>query len=71
MAGIAFMSEGATNQGDWKEDTAADLIANIEPPSGGRSIFLVKRECKESVDVLASERYFHIDSMFSMWKSSL
>jgi hypothetical protein len=45
MAGIAFVSEGATNQVDWRVAMVADMIAKTEPPSGGRSTFLAKREC--------------------------
>jgi hypothetical protein len=45
MAGIDFVSEGATNQVDWRAAMVADLIAKIEPPPGGRSTFLAKREC--------------------------
>jgi hypothetical protein len=45
MAGIAFVSEGATNQVDWRAAMVADLIAKTEPPPGGRSTFLAKREC--------------------------
>jgi hypothetical protein len=45
MAGIAFVSEGATNQVDWRAGMVADLVAKIEPTPGGRSTFLAKREC--------------------------
>jgi hypothetical protein len=45
MEGIAFVSEGAANQVDWRAGMVADLIAKIEPPPGGRSTFLAKREC--------------------------
>ena len=45
MAWIAFVSEGATNQVDWRATMVADLITKIEPPSSGRSTFLAKREC--------------------------
>jgi hypothetical protein len=45
MAGIAFVSEGATNQVDWRATMVADLIAKTEPPPGGGSTFLAKREC--------------------------
>ena len=45
MAGIDFVLEGATNQVDWREGMLAYLIVKIEPPLGGRSTFLVKREC--------------------------
>jgi hypothetical protein len=45
MAGIAFISEGATNQVDWRAAMVADMIAKTEPPPGGRSTFLAKREC--------------------------
>jgi hypothetical protein len=38
--GIAFVSQGAA-----RESTVADLIAKIEPLSGGISTFLTKREC--------------------------
>jgi hypothetical protein len=38
--GIAFVSEGASRDG-----TVADLIAKTEPPPGGTSTFLAKREC--------------------------
>jgi hypothetical protein len=37
MAGIAFVSKGAT--------MALDLVAKKEPPWGGGSTFLAKREC--------------------------
>jgi hypothetical protein len=39
------MSEGATNQVDWRAGMVADLIEKIEPPPSGRSTFLAKREC--------------------------
>jgi hypothetical protein len=45
MAWIAFVSVGATNQVDWRASMVVDLIVKIEPPPGGRSTFLAKREC--------------------------
>jgi len=45
MAGIDFVSEGAANQVDWRGSMVENLIAKIEPPLGGRSTFLSKREC--------------------------
>jgi hypothetical protein len=45
MEGIASVSEGATNQVDWRAGMVADLVAKIEPTLGGRSTFLAKREC--------------------------
>jgi hypothetical protein len=45
MAGITFVSEGATNQLDWKAGMVADLAMKTGPPLGGRSTFLPKREC--------------------------
>ena len=45
MVGIAFVSEGATNQVDWRAVMVADVIMKIEPPPGGGSTFLAKREC--------------------------
>jgi hypothetical protein len=45
MAGIASVSEGATNQVYWRAGMVADLVAKIEPTPGGRSTFLAKREC--------------------------
>jgi hypothetical protein len=45
MVGIAFVSEGATNQVDWRATIVADLKGKKEPPLGGRSTFLAKREC--------------------------
>jgi len=45
MAGIASVSEGATNQVDWRAGMVADMVEKIEPPSGGRNTFLAKREC--------------------------
>jgi hypothetical protein len=45
MAGIAFMSEGASNHVYWRADMVTDLVANIDPTPGGRSTLLAKREC--------------------------
>jgi hypothetical protein len=45
IARIAFISERAANQMDWRAAIVADLIAKTEPPLGGRSTFLTKREC--------------------------
>jgi len=45
MAGIAFVSEGASNKVDWRATMVADLTAKAGPPLGGRSTFLAKREC--------------------------
>jgi hypothetical protein len=45
MAGIAFCSEGAVDQVDWRATMVADMIAKTEPPLGGGSTFLAKREC--------------------------
>jgi hypothetical protein len=45
MARIAFGSEEAINQMDWRAATVADMVAKTEPPLGGRSTFLAKREC--------------------------
>jgi hypothetical protein len=45
MAGIAFVSEGATNQVDWRATVVANLKAKAEPPPSGRITFLTKREC--------------------------
>jgi hypothetical protein len=45
MAGIAFVSEGATNQVDWRATMVSDLTRKTEPPLGGGSTFLAKREC--------------------------
>jgi hypothetical protein len=45
MAGIDFVSEGATNEVDWRETMVADLTGKTGPPPGGRSTFLAKREC--------------------------
>jgi hypothetical protein len=45
MEGIAFVSEGETNQVDWRATMVADLVAKTEPHPGGRSTFLTKREC--------------------------
>jgi hypothetical protein len=45
MVGIAFGSEGATDEVDWREIVVTDMIAKTEPPLGGRSTFLAKREC--------------------------
>jgi hypothetical protein len=45
MARIVFVSEGVANRVDWRVAIVADLIAKTEPPLGGRSTFLGKREC--------------------------
>jgi hypothetical protein len=45
MAGIAFVSEGAANQVDWRAAMVADPIAKTKPPPCGGSTFLTKREC--------------------------
>ena len=45
MVGIAFVSEGATNQVDWRATMVADLVAKREQPPSGGSTFLTKREC--------------------------
>jgi hypothetical protein len=45
MAGITSVSEGAANQVDWRATMVVDLTMKIEPPPGGRSTFLAKREC--------------------------
>jgi hypothetical protein len=45
MEGIASMSEGVSNEVDWRGGMIADLIAKIEPTPGGRNTFLAKREC--------------------------
>jgi hypothetical protein len=45
MVGIDFVSKGATNWVDWRTDMVENLIVKIEPPPGGRSTFLAKREC--------------------------
>jgi hypothetical protein len=45
MAGIAFVSKGPTNHVDWRAAMVADLVAKTEPPPGGGSTFLAKREC--------------------------
>jgi hypothetical protein len=44
MAGIYFISEGASNQVDWRVAMVAYLIAKREPHLGGRNTFLAKRE---------------------------
>jgi hypothetical protein len=45
MEGIAYVSEGETNQVYWRAGMVVDLVAKIEPTLGGRSTFLAKREC--------------------------
>jgi hypothetical protein len=45
MAGIAFMSEGAANQVDWRAAMVADRIAKTESLPESGSTFLAKREC--------------------------
>jgi len=45
VAGIALCSEGATDQVNWRATLVADMIAKIEPPLGGGSTFVPKREC--------------------------
>jgi hypothetical protein len=45
MAGIIFISEGASNQVEWRVAKVADMVAKTEPPPGCRSTFLAKREC--------------------------
>jgi hypothetical protein len=45
MAGITFVSEGVSNQVDWREGMVVDLIVKVETPPGGRSTFLSRREC--------------------------
>jgi hypothetical protein len=42
MAGIAFASEGATNQVDWRAAMVANMITKKEPTPGGRSTLLPK-----------------------------
>jgi hypothetical protein len=39
------MSEGVTNQVDWRVAMVADLVEKIEITLGGRSTFLTKRKC--------------------------
>jgi hypothetical protein len=43
MAGITFVSEGATNHVDSRATMVGDMIAKKEPPLGGRRTFLAKR----------------------------
>jgi hypothetical protein len=45
MARIVFASEGATNHVYWKATMVVDLTTKTEPPPGGRTTFLAKREC--------------------------
>jgi hypothetical protein len=45
MAGIAFVSEGAANQVNWRATMVSYLIRITESPLGGGSTFLTKREC--------------------------
>jgi hypothetical protein len=45
MAGIAFDSEGAVDQVDWRASMVADMVAKTKPPLGGGSTFLAKRKC--------------------------
>jgi hypothetical protein len=45
MAGTTSVSEGTINRVDWRATMVIDLIMKREPPPGGRSTFLVKREC--------------------------
>ena len=45
MAGIAFVSEGAANQVNWRATMVSYLKRITESPLGGGSTFLTKREC--------------------------
>jgi hypothetical protein len=45
VAWITFVSEGETNQVDWRASIVVDLVAKIEPTPRWRSTFLTKREC--------------------------
>jgi hypothetical protein len=45
MAGIAFVSEGAANQEDWRAAMVADMVAKTESLPESGSTFLAKREC--------------------------
>jgi hypothetical protein len=45
MTWIYFVSYGAPNRVDWRATMVVALIAKTEPPLGGRSTFLAKREC--------------------------
>jgi hypothetical protein len=45
MAGITYVSKGASNQVDWTTDMVEDLVENIELDPDGISTFLAKREC--------------------------
>jgi hypothetical protein len=45
MERIDFILEGAIDSVDWRATMVADLTVKVEPPPGGRSTFLTKREC--------------------------
>jgi hypothetical protein len=45
MAGIAFVSEGAANQVNWRATMVSYLTRITDSPLGGGSTFLTKREC--------------------------